>query len=627
VPTRASGDSPADNPPRRSTSTGRGRHSAGSAPAAYADSSDADRTVVTPGAAPEPPPFDTAVHPLDGSPAAVRPQRRSHEAPVSEPPAAAPSAAGRSAHGATRAERRRAAEAAAPRGRASAKAAGRTPAGSGEHRGGATRGPGRKRRVATKPVLAGVVLLAVAAAVQFGVKIQLGTGDSASAALASQFTVANGAIRKASGTPTPTSGSQASLWGNTSTATTTIEGSGRVLIGAIGDECGGWPTVEATEDGRRLGATTIVSHTDYGTYGVGPTALPAGTHKIVLRFVNDRYDPPTCDRNVHIGYARMEFPATADPAPIPPVEPPEKPIPTINPPMPPSPTPSASATAKPTSTPTTPAPTSTAPTAAPPTGGKPGPGNTGVPAGTKLTVHNGDLTVSKDGTVIDALDIRGFLKIEASNVTVKRTIIRGGVANGPGFAALVAAYGDHKNFVIEDSTLVATNPSGYMDGLKGRNFTATRLDISNVVDTALVFGDNVTVQNSWFHGNRQYTPWPSAPDNKTHNDSLQIQGGTNIVVRGNTFEQSQNTAMMITQDYSRTSNVQIIGNWLSGGQCTINLSEKGKGPITNFRLSHNRFGTQGIKGCAVIAPDTSRPSLDGDVWDATGQPITISKGT
>src|SRR5690606_36358755 len=41
-------------------------------------------------------------------------------------------------------------------------------------------------------------------------------------------------------------------------------------------------------------------------------------------------------------------------------------------------------------------------------GGKPGAHNTGVPAGTDLTVHEGDLTITEDGTVVEGLDVRGF---------------------------------------------------------------------------------------------------------------------------------------------------------------------------------------------------------------------------
>jgi hypothetical protein len=44
------------------------------------------------------------------------------------------------------------------------------------------------------------------------------------------------------------------------------------------------------------------------------------------------------------------------------------------------------------------------------------------------------------------------------------------------------------------------------------------------------------------------------------------------------------------------------------------------------RLSGNRFGPARVANCAVIAPTTSQVTLNGDVWEATGLPVTIRKG-
>ena len=44
--------------------------------------------------------------------------------------------------------------------------------------------------------------------------------------------------------------------------------------------------------------------------------------------------------------------------------------------------------------------------------------NTGVPAGTTLTPHVGDLTISTPGAVVSGLDITGSVLITASNVTL-----------------------------------------------------------------------------------------------------------------------------------------------------------------------------------------------------------------
>jgi hypothetical protein len=135
------------------------------------------------------------------------------------------------------------------------------------------------------------------------------TGNAAGAQPPSQFTVVNGAIRPATGTPVPASGNHASLWANSSYATTTIAGSGRVLIGAIGDNCEGWPAIRLTVDGVVRGESTIVSATQYGSYPIG-SAIASGTHSVKIQFIND-FRSSTCDRNVHVAYARLEN-ATAD---------------------------------------------------------------------------------------------------------------------------------------------------------------------------------------------------------------------------------------------------------------------------------------------------------------------------
>ncbi|CAJ0557450.1 unnamed protein product, partial [Mesorhabditis spiculigera] len=186
----------------------------------------------------------------------------------------------------------------------------------------------------------------------------------------------------------------------------------------------------------------------------------------------------------------------------------------------------------------------------------------GLPAGTPLRVHNGDLTIRTPGTVIENLDIRGFVRIEASNVTIRRSIIRG---RNPGQIneSLIAAYGDHRNFRIEDTTLRPSTLS-------------PRLDISGVVDSVVIFGDNVDFGYSWLHDNLHYSPWPKQWDNQTHDDNVQIEGGSNISVHNSRLEGAYNAAAMITQNYARGVNIQINDNILSGGQCTINVDEKGR---------------------------------------------------
>jgi len=413
------------------------------------------------------------------------------------------------------------------------------------------------RRTATA---AAVTVLTVAA----GLAVNgTASGTTTSSVEPSQFTVTNGTIRPATGTPVPASGTHASLWGNISYATTTIEGSGRVVVGAIGNNCGGWPTVRVSVDGQVTGEVTINSNTQYGSHPVG-TSVGGGRHTVVIQFIND-FASSTCDRNVHIGSARMENPGPFEP----------------------------------------------------------GPGNTGVPPGTPLEVVRRDLTITEPNTIIDGQDIYGFVKVMADNVTIRNSRIRG--SGHPDGGTLIQAWSGSTNLVVENSTLRADFPSRFVNGIVGYNFTARRIQVSNVVDTSMITGvGNVTITDSYFFGTL-HVPDDRRPDGWTHDDNLQIEGGSNILVQNNRFEGSFNAAIMVTTNTSQTSGVRVIGNRLSDGGCTINLAQTRHGTITDFLVQDNRFGTSRNHPCGVIAPSTSQPQMVNNFY-LDGTPVTVRRG-
>ncbi|MGI8628486.1 MAG: hypothetical protein ACR2J5_18250 [Geodermatophilaceae bacterium] len=406
----------------------------------------------------------------------------------------------------------------------------------------------------------------------------LGTlfAGSANAVEAAQFVVQNGSIRPADGTPMPSSGTHAALWSNASVATTTVSGAGAIVVRGKSDGCNGPASISVSVDGVAVGSAVLRSATIYRKYVLG-SSFPQGAHQVRIVMTNDRATA-TCDRNAYLSDAYME---TASP---------------ISPPPPPPPPPS----------------------------GQPNASNTGVPDGTVLTRYDGNLTITTPGTVINAMDIYGFVTVKADNVTIKNSVIRGG---DPGAVnmSLIAAYNGNVNLVIQDTTLVGAFPSNNLDGLKGKGFTATRLDISNVVDTVQIHGDNTTVEYSWLHGN-VHVPDSRYSDGYTHDDSIQIEGGRNITVRGNTLTGAYNAAIQVTQNLDRTREVTVSGNWISEGWCSINLSEKGKGPIELFAVQSNLFGGSRNYPCGVIAPTTSPVTMTNNVYTDTGVQVTVTRG-
>ncbi len=276
--------------------------------------------------------------------------------------------------------------------------------------------------------------------------------------------------------------------------------------------------------------------------------------------------------------------------------------------------------------PPSPAPPGTAPPASPP---PPAPGTrptswgsyrpsastTGVPDGTQLTRHNGDLIITTPGQVIDSMDIHGFVIVKAPNVVIRNSIVRG---SGPGDfnTGLVTCYDSRcTNLLIEDSTLVPEHPSVWISGVFGHDFTARRLDVYNVVDGFNVHNVsngggplNVAIQGSSVHDLSYFSSDPNHGGGSTHNDCIQIQGGSGIVIEGNNLvalmsrsagnqnypSRSQGSGIMVSPSVGPVTGANVSANWIDGGEASVRVSRGSYssmsfGLLTNNRFGHNQF--------------------------------------
>lgn len=261
----------------------------------------------------------------------------------------------------------------------------------------------------------------------------------------------------------------------------------------------------------------------------------------------------------------------------------------------------------------------------PSTGVVPDDSNTGVPAGINLIVHHGDLTITQPGTVIDGLDIRGMVKVEAPNVTIKNSIVRGRPLNGP--MALIGNLGGYKNLRIIDTELFPSLPSPDVQGIYGYNFEATRLNIHEVVDGIHLTGGDVKISDSWVHDNLHYEQDPNQGGTPSHDDSIQIQAGSNIRIDGNRLTDAWNSSVQVTQDRGDVSNLTITNNITDGGGCSINLAEKSYGPLRGVVVSDNTFGRNTrVTDCAVIAHSTTKVEMSGNRYTPDDTPVEVHPG-
>lgn len=83
---------------------------------------------------------------------------------------------------------------------------------------------------------------------------------------------------------------------------------------------------------------------------------------------------------------------------------------------------------------------------------------------------------------------------------------------------------------------------------------------------------------------------------------------------------------MVTPNTGVVSDAQVVGNWLNHGGCTVNVSEKGRGPIEGLVINDNRFGRDtGVVDCPILLPATtaSVATVTGSVYEDTGLAVRI----
>ena len=256
---------------------------------------------------------------------------------------------------------------------------------------------------------------------------------------------------------------------------------------------------------------------------------------------------------------------------------------------------------------------------------RPSAANTGVPPGTVLTEHVGNITITKAGTVLKDLDVHGFVVVEASNVTIEDSIVRGGVSHGD--TALVKVVSG-ANVLVEDSELVPEYTSVQIDGIRGANYTALRLNIHGTNDASKITGNNVTIEDSYIHDLPFFPHDPDQGGNPAHNDGVEIFVGKNLHITGNAFYMTtyNNSAMQVNQNLGVVTDLHFTGNYADGGHCTVNLVVQPLTSMTGIQVDNNRFGRDtSIANCAIFAKYAVTLTDVNDVWDDTGLPVTLRR--
>lgn len=204
--------------------------------------------------------------------------------------------------------------------------------------------------------------------------------------------------------------------------------------------------------------------------------------------------------------------------------------------------------------------------------------------------HKGDLTITKDGTSINDLDVDGVIFVNADDVTISNFTAER-VTQKPGKSGMV----------LEDGTIDGKEKKN--DGIQWNDFTVRRMDISHSFDGIKAQG-NVVIEDSYIHDLYAFRSASAGAGGYSHNDCIQVSVGTNILIERNWLDNCGfNSAIFIDPDQGPIDNVTVQHNYLNSGGYTLYViasrsAENGL-PI-NVTVANNVFGENHEFGYATL---------------------------
>jgi Bacterial TSP3 repeat len=251
------------------------------------------------------------------------------------------------------------------------------------------------------------------------------------------------------------------------------------------------------------------------------------------------------------------------------------------------------------------------PSQPPPSGGPPPstefptPASTGVPSGWQPSAtHNGTLTVSQSGAVIDGLLVTGSIEVRATNVTIRNSRVYGRIYNQ-------ASGRVYNGMLVEDTEIGpdSGNNGQTAGSLGSAGYVARRVHIHNSTEGFRVGGYNysggqagpVTIQDS-------FVDLDSRPGSCDHADGVQgYDEPPSMVIHHNTIDMRGvqcSTAPIYIGDSPGSKTV--TNNLVMGGSYSLRLHNGASG-ITYPHVSGNRmvddawdYGPLQIDTCSVI---------------------------
>jgi hypothetical protein len=276
------------------------------------------------------------------------------------------------------------------------------------------------------------------------------------------------------------------------------------------------------------------------------------------------------------------------------------------------------------------------------------PWNVGLLPAPLANSTGGTITYSGSNLLIENLKFLRRVIVTGQDITFKNCWFAGEANPATGNElTLVWVRNTAANVLLEHCLFKPQTPnSEWGDGLFGHNFTVRRSRFMHTIDgigvnhftngqtaSAVIEGNLISDLAFW-------SPYPSQPDNRSHNDCIQLHNAIDgVTIRGNTLRASLSphvgnwapgewgTASILNGSNSVGDvwlNTLIEKNWISGGITGCNFGAKDS--ATNLDIVGNRWGRDFRNGPATYVQKhnnfhfTGTNSISGNVYEDDGTP-------
>jgi hypothetical protein len=250
-----------------------------------------------------------------------------------------------------------------------------------------------------------------------------------------------------------------------------------------------------------------------------------------------------------------------------------------------------------------------------PPGGWPSSATTGAPAGVRL-IARGSIKVTRPGTVVNAMNVRGEIEVVADNVTIRNSRI----VNPGGSWGIIQREG-HSGLTVEGCDIRGDGVRQMQYGIlnQGGMITVRRSDIS-VISNGIQTNHGL-IEDSYFHDPKYFSG--------DHTDMIMSTGGPapgrSLVVRHNTVVNTlkQTSAVALFQDFGVVHDALIANNLLAGGGYALYAGAGSHDTPYNVRIIGNVFRRKPFTKGGFHGPVTawngsgSGNEWRGNVWEGT----------